>query len=49
MVRIFFAFPDEMQKASPLFRSNFFISTKVGLPFTLISGKSKIKNPVDPV
>jgi hypothetical protein len=40
MDRIFFAFPEERQKASSLF-GQLFYSAKAGLPFTLSSGKSE--------
>jgi hypothetical protein len=48
MNRIFFAFPEERQKASSLFRASF-ISAKTGLASTLSSGKSENKNPKNPV
>jgi len=51
MDRIFFAFPEERQKASPLFRASFF-PRKQDYTFTHSSGKNEnknLKNPVDPV
>jgi hypothetical protein len=41
MDRIFFAFPEERQKASPLLRAGFKFPRNRDLPFTLSSGKSE--------
>jgi hypothetical protein len=49
MDRIFFAFPEERQKASSHLRADFKFQRKRDCLFTLSSGKSENNNPENPV